>query len=321
MAHGIGFIGLGIMGQRMLASLALNPRVEAVAVWDPNPAACARTKKSHPRLRIARGSSELVADPGVACVYIASPPSTHLTHAATAFDAGKAVLSEKPLGVDTEESDRMVARVEREVHRAAINFPFASSPAALALKDMLAADAVGTPERIEIETVFAEWPRPWQADARWLCLREEGGFVREVVSHFLFLTRRLIGPLAVKASKTSYPDDGRSAETAIAADLTAAGIPVRLTGGVRGMAADSNAWTASGAKGHLRLHDWTNLSREQAGSWSPVDLGPGELRPRSAKAQLDGVADMIEGKPHGLASFRDGLEVQRAVEELLSRTR
>ena len=45
---------------------------------------------------------------------------------------------------------------------------------------------------------------------RWLDRREEGGFTREVVSHFLFLTRRLLGPLGLLESTVSFPEEGRS---------------------------------------------------------------------------------------------------------------
>ncbi len=317
MAHGIGFIGLGIMGQRMLAGMGLNGRVRPVAAWDPNPEAAKQALAAHPGIKLAAEAEELLADPGVACVYIASPPASHLAHAGRAFDRGKAVFSEKPLAVDLGESAAMVARVQREGHKAAINFPFASSPAVETLASHLASGEIGQLERIEIETVFSEWPRQWQAGARWLERRAEGGFVREVVSHFLFLTRRLAGPLSLKTAKVAYPRESGAAETAIDAELAAGGIPVRLSGGVRGTLADSNGWTACGASGKVRLHDWIKVSRLRGDGWAAVDLGPGELRQRSVKAQLDGLADMIEGRPHRLASFREGFEVQQCVEALL----
>ena len=75
-------------------------------------------------------------------------------------------------------------------------------------------------ERLEIEVAFRAWPRPWQQDAAaWLDARGEGGFTREVVSHFLFLTRRLLGPLALVEAAVSYPP-GDAAETSIRARLT-----------------------------------------------------------------------------------------------------
>ncbi|PZS30305.1 MAG: hypothetical protein DLM58_13890 [Pseudonocardiales bacterium] len=47
---------------------------------------------------------------------------------------------------------------------------------------------------------FPEWPRAFQADARWLADRAQGGFVREVLSHFIYLTDRLVGPVRLTGS-------------------------------------------------------------------------------------------------------------------------
>ena len=44
----VGLIGLGVMGQRMLARLAQHPRLRATQVWDADAAALARTLAAYP---------------------------------------------------------------------------------------------------------------------------------------------------------------------------------------------------------------------------------------------------------------------------------
>jgi len=262
----------------------------------------------------------LVSDPAIACVYVASPPASHLGHAALAFAQGKAVFCEKPLSVDLAEAEALTARVERERLLAAVNFPFSSAPAARLILETLRTGELGRIDRVEIKTDFSHWPREWQAAAKsWLALRKEGGFVREVVSHFLFLARRAFGPLRIEGAHIAYPEDGSSAETAVSAELRAGEIPVRLTGGVGTTSAmDENSWVAHGEKGALRLHNWYSLAQcHGAGAWEAVDFGPGTDRQRSYMAQLDSLAAMLAGKPHPLASFREALEVQQTVESLL----
>ncbi|HOW94186.1 MAG TPA: Gfo/Idh/MocA family oxidoreductase, partial [Mycolicibacterium fallax] len=61
------------------------------------------------------------------CVYVASPPASHLDHATAVLDAGKAAFLEKPLAVDPEAAGRYVGRLAALSGRAAVNFPFASS--------------------------------------------------------------------------------------------------------------------------------------------------------------------------------------------------
>ncbi|MCW2780474.1 MAG: oxidoreductase domain protein [Marmoricola sp.] len=53
--------------------------------------------------------AELVADPAVDVVYVASPHSLHDEHVRLAFDAGKAVLCEKPMTLDAPSSEALIA--------------------------------------------------------------------------------------------------------------------------------------------------------------------------------------------------------------------
>jgi len=321
MANGIGIVGLGVMGERMLTNMTAHGGHRVVAAWDPSSAALARLAKEHPAVRAASSAEALAADPEIACVYIASPPASHLGHARLAFAHGKTVFCEKPLAIDLAEAEAMTEEVERARLPAAINFPFSSAPAARLILETLARGELGRIEGLEIKTDFARWPREWQAAAKsWLALRKEGGFVREVVSHFLFLTRRAFGPLGIESARIDYPGDGKTAEIAVAAELRAGDVPVRITGGVGTTAAmDENSWVAHGEKGALRLHNWYSLARRRgAGDWEAIDFGPGTDRQRSYMAQLDSLAAMLAGKPHPLATFREGLEVQRTVESLLA---
>ena len=206
--------------------------------------------------------------------------------------------------------------------RAAVNFPFASSPGVATLARWIGEGAVGTPRRLTIEVGVAAWPRPWQADAApRLDARAEGGFTREVVSHFLFLSRRVIGPLADPRGQVRFPEAGRS-ERSIDVTLQAGNVPVLLTGRVGETAGDDhNSWTLEGDAGTVRLRDWSIAERRRPdGSFEPApDARPNaEARQTALKLQLDGVARMARGAPHALATFSEALDVQEIVEAILS---
>ena len=51
---------------------------------------------------------ELVADPAVDVVYIATPHAFHLDNARLCFEAGKHVLCEKPVTLDTADAEDMI---------------------------------------------------------------------------------------------------------------------------------------------------------------------------------------------------------------------
>jgi predicted dehydrogenase len=250
------------------------------------------------------------------CLYVAAPPAAHIPLAEAAIAAGRSVFIEKPLATSLTEARAFVARAEAAGARAAVNFPMASSPAVAQLSAWRAAL---TPESLAIEVAFPTWPRGWQqAAASWLAKRAEGGFTREVVSHFLFLTRRQLGPLKLLDAHASYPP-GDGAESAITARLMAGGVPVTLKGSVGTTTKDDhNTWTLNGA---IRLRDWSFAERLGAdGTWAQApDALPNEkMRPMVLKGQLAEVAGMTRGEAHRLATLREALEVQEIVEAILA---
>jgi len=303
------------MGERLLrAALAhATESVTPVGVWDPAPGAAARLAAVSPGVPMLGSAEAVIA--ACDCLYIAAPPAAHIPLAEAALAAGRAVFLEKPLATDLGAARAFVARTEASGARAAVNFPMASSPAVAQLS---AWRAGLTPEALAIEVGFATWPRGWQQDAAsWLARRAEGGFTREVVSHFLFLARRQLGPLVLQEAATTYPP-GDAAETAIRARLTAGGVPVTLTGGVGTTPKDDhNTWTLNGA---IRLRDWSFAERlGPDGGWTQAaDALPNErMRPLVLRGQLAGVAAMTRGAPHPLATLREALEVQEIVEAIL----
>ncbi|MGE0715865.1 MAG: Gfo/Idh/MocA family protein [Alphaproteobacteria bacterium] len=313
----LGFIGFGIMGERLLRAAVDHGSVRVAGVWDPSPGAMARLARDFPAVAALDSPGAVVA--AADCLHVASPPTSHLGHARAILAAGRAAFLEKPLAVDIADARRFVA--EAGAARAAVNFPFASSLAVAQLASWVDEGAVGEPAGLAIKVAFATWPRPWQADAAgWLSRRAEGGFTREVVSHFLFLARRRLGPLAVLSRRADYPA-GDGSETAIAAELTAGGVPVTLTGGVGTTeAADHNLWELTGDRGAIRLRDWSIAERRAAdGTWhqAPEAMANERARPLVLARQLDQLVAMTQGERHSLATVTEALDVQVAVETIL----
>lgn len=314
----LGLVGFGIMGERLLrAALSHDPEViRPSGVWDPSPEAANRLAAVAPGLPM-RGSVEEVL---AACdvLYIASPPSSHLQHAQAAFDAGRAAFLEKPLASDLAAARDFVTAAEARGARAAVNFPMASSPAVAQLTTWRA--ELGAPLELSISAEFATWPRGWQRGAAsWLARRAEGGFTREVLSHFLFLTRRQLGPMVLESREASFPP-GDGAETAIRAKLAVGGVPVTVTGSVGTTEADErNEWRLTCRDGSIRLRDWSFAERLGPGGFAPApDALPNErMRPMVLKGQLDKLAALTRGEPQTLATLREALEVQEVVEAIL----
>lgn len=306
---GIALIGTGIMGRRMLAGLQPHERFRVMAMWDPDADALQAAVRGNPGSRAARDLDDLVGDPLVDIVYIASPPANHLRAVRAVLAAGKACLCEKPLAADVGEASAVRDLVADAGLPFAINFPFASSVASRRLVEIVRGGDFGAIRSATITARFAQWPRPWQAGASgWLSGAAEGGFTREVLSHFVFLAQRLFGPATV--ADVQLTREPGHAETSLHARLVHATTSVVIDAAVGGDVADQNRFEIVGASGRVALIDWGRLAFDGQTS-DRVDATPGTL---------DRLAMMLEGQAgHDLATAAEGLAVVECIEAILRR--
>jgi predicted dehydrogenase len=305
---GVAVVGTGIMGRRMLAALQPHPRFRVAGLWDPDANALEHASLAAPAARVAGDLATLVSDPEVDLVYVASPPALHRAGVQAAFAAGRACLCEKPLAANVDEAGALCDLVVASGLPFAVNFPFASAPAARGLVELVRSGVLGEIRRASITVRFADWPRPWQtAASRWLAGPVEGGFTREVLSHFVFLAQRLFGPATVADVRLTRAP-GR-AETALRVQLVHAGVRVSIDGAVAGGVADTNRFEVVGSRETVALVDWGRL--ERGGTMTDrVDATP---------YTLDRVAAMLEGREdHDLATVDEGLAVVRCIESMLA---
>ena len=309
---GVGLVGTGIMGRRMLAALQAHPRFQATALWDPNEQALQTTVAATPGAHAAASLQALVSNPAVRLVYVASPPAHHLAGVQAALAAGKACLCEKPLASGLVEAQALHDAVQAAGLPFAVNFPFASAAASLGLLAQVQSGRLGTLQSARITLRFAQWPRPWQAGASaWLAGPAEGGFTREVLSHFIFLAHRLFGPAQVLGVELQRAEG--QAETALRARLQHAGVVLHIDAAVAGEVADHNRFEVVGSHGSAALQNWSSLTVDG------VEVLP---RQDSTPSTLDRLAAWLSGElpanaPHGLASAQEALAVVACVETLL----
>ena len=194
--HKVGVIGAGVMGRRMVRGLMEHSGFVAPLIWDIQAEASEKIAVEFSEVEIAADVDSLVA--AVDAVYISTPPSTHLAYCEQVLAAKKPIFCEKPLAVDIEAAEKLVAAVDAVGLPTGMNFPFSTMPSVQTISQMLTEGELGDPIRLEMRFHFTMWPRGWQQNAAaWLAKREEGGFVREVVSQLarrqLRCSCRLVG--------------------------------------------------------------------------------------------------------------------------------
>jgi len=297
--HGIGILGLGVMGREMVASLQRHPRFRVVGAYDPAPTMAIDVP------RVA-SPERLAESPEVDCLYVASPPAHHAAGVALAVRHRKAVLCEKPLAPTRDGAEAMRNRVESAGLPAAVNFYFAAAEAAVRLRRLAADGALGEIRSARLILRFKAWPRPWQSAAgAWLSSAAEGGFTREVCSHFLFQAGRMFGP--GRCAMRRLERGAAGTETAIAARIAYRDVTLEIDGAIGGAVDDYNRFEVIGSKGRAALVDWERLEYDgPANSLTPII------------SMLDALADMLDGRTHELAQFAEGAAVVDLIETMLA---
>lgn len=309
-------IGLGIMGRRMAEHMSLHPEYKLSGLWDPNPDACAQAQAIAPGVPVTATAEEAIMEADL--VYLACPPEPRKAYALAAADAGKAVFLEKPLGVNVTESEALVAQLDACGVPAAVNFTQAAGAALTDVARAAADGAMGEVLGADIIVTYPAWPREWQKSADWLRFRAEGGMTREVISHFLFFSERILGPLSVVSAQPAYPDDPALCETHMLARLeTADGRPVSVMASVGGAQPDRQELTIKGSLVSHRIAEFFIHTSSDGGGFAQVGQRPNDPRATSLKAQLDDLRLCLDGKPHRLATPLEALRVQKLVETML----
>ena len=315
----VAIIGLGIMGRRMLKHMRLHENYQPDYLWDPDENSCQEAIKQDSISQIMNSANHAIQSADL--VYLACPPVVRKAYALEAAASGKALFLEKPFGINIEDSKDLIKQLEGYDIPVAVNF---TQAAGVALTDLLKVKNrgdMGVLLGVDIVVTYPAWPRQWQREADWLRFRIEGGMTREVISHFLFFSERVLGPLKVIWANTTFPEDASLCETEVLARLeTIEGHPVNILASVGGVQPDRQEFTVKGSIKSRRISEFYKDAESDGEEFIPLRKEPEDPRAISLKGQLDDLSLNIKGLPNRLATINEALRVQILVEDILSRT-
>ncbi len=121
-------------------------------------------------------------------VVITTPTPTHLPLSAMAADHGKHVFLEKPMALNLEECDAIMAAVDKNKVILQVGFMRRFTPEFVAAAERIEAGEIGTPMMVKSNTHGPGLPPPWARD-----LRTSNGMLAEVNSHDWDTTRWFMG--------------------------------------------------------------------------------------------------------------------------------
>jgi predicted dehydrogenase len=110
---GIAVIGAGYWGPNLVRNAQATPGLRLEYLCDIDVERARTVLGDYSTVRVSGSVDEVLADPAVSAVAIATPAGTHFALAMKAIEAGKHVLVEKPLAPTYEEGRLLVGAAER----------------------------------------------------------------------------------------------------------------------------------------------------------------------------------------------------------------
>ncbi|NDV59694.1 Gfo/Idh/MocA family protein [Bacteroides sp. 519] len=192
-----GFIGCGsVTEQKSGPAFQKVNDSEVIAVMSRNGEKAKAYAKKNNIKKWYDDAQELVDDPEINAIYIATPPSSHATYAIMAMKAGKAVYIEKPMAVDYEECLR-INRISQETGMPCfVAYYRRYLPYFLKVKELVNEGAVGNVINVQIH--FAQPPRELDYNNKELPWRVQpdiagGGYFYDLAPHQIDLLQEMLG--------------------------------------------------------------------------------------------------------------------------------
>ena len=319
----VGVLGCGRIGRMHARNVARHPRLHLAAVFDVVAAASAELGEALD-VPAAASAEAVIGDATIQAVLIATPTATHVPLIIAAAQAGKAILCEKPIDLDMARVEACWGIVAPLDPLVLIGFNRRYDPSFRSLRERVQAGEIGTLEQV---VITSRDPAPPPAHY----VAGSGGLFRDMTIHDFDMARYLAGDIVeVSALGATVIDPA----IAVAGDIDAAMIILRAASGAlihinnsrRCAYGYDQRLEAFGAAGMLQVSNRTETSVE---AWTAHRTGARdrvqdffiERYADAYAAELDNLADMIDGTAAPLASFADGVAALRLADAALESLR
>ncbi len=328
----VGVVGIGFGQAAHVPAFRMHPgcRVRAICATS-----LGRAQDVAERLEIPRAYGdwrEMVSDPRIDAVSIATPPAIQTEVALRAIEAGKAVFAEKPLAATAEQAASMNAAARERGVAHMVDFGFPELPAWKLARQLLHQDKLGRLRHLgvswQVETYASRKRLPsWKNVAA-----TGGGVLSSFVSHVFHNLEWLTGERV--AAMSAHLAEGRigvpDAETYVSLSIQmASGLPVSAVVSCHACHGGGHRWEIYGDDGamvlenrresymtgfeaYLGTRDMSSLERQAV---------PEEAHPPGVKGRVVAVSALLgrflawiaDGQPR-TPSFEQGVRTQHLLD-------
>lgn len=196
----VALLGAGFIGQVHGGNLAQNPHADLAYVYDADPGR-ARAGAERFGCRAASSVDEVLSDPGVDAVVIASSTNTHADLLKAASRAGKAIFCEKPIDLSLDVASEAATVVKETGVPVMVDFCRRFDPPYIALRRAVASGEIGD---VELMQMSSRGPSLPPIDY----LKVSGGQMRDQLIHFFDLMCWISGlePVSVSVTGSALVD-------------------------------------------------------------------------------------------------------------------
>jgi predicted dehydrogenase len=214
-----GIVGFGLhAGKRLMPGFVLSKKCKVTALSRRDLQQAKQSAREYNIPLAFDSAAKLASSPEVDAVLVTTPNSTHLADVLAAIDAGKPVLCEKPLAMNSTEAREMVEAARRKNVRFGVAHVFRFNESIKRIREHVASGAVGKPIFARSEFSFMadpSHPRKWLYDAA----VAGSGPIFDIGVHCIDTLRFVLQDEVVRVSATASSDE-RSGNVESMAALT-----------------------------------------------------------------------------------------------------
>ena len=137
-------IGYGYWGPNLVRNFAEVIGSQSLSLSDLSPDRLAIAQRHYPAMRTTTNYGELLADPHVEAIAIATPVSTHYDIALKALKNGKHVLVEKPIAATSTQAAELIEAADRLKRVLMVGHTFVYTGAVRKIRELVAGNQLGT---------------------------------------------------------------------------------------------------------------------------------------------------------------------------------
>jgi len=139
----VAVVGAGYWGPNLIRNFASLPGCELTVVCDLSPTRLAAVTEKHPDVRTTTYLEEVLSDPAIDAVAVATPAESHRQVAEACLRAGKHIYVEKPLAASGEDAEAIIRTAEATDRILMVGHLFLYDPAVTQLISLVREGAIG----------------------------------------------------------------------------------------------------------------------------------------------------------------------------------